>query len=445
MPISSQVSEQRTAVVLVAVFLFALGTKCIAAGEDMTIIHAGTLLAVPGEQPANEQSILVQDDRIMEIRSGYVTVEDIGKSADIIDLTSHFVMPGFIDCHVHLHWDGVSSIEQFFSEQNFMTATEYALRAVNPVMRTLRQGFTTLRDTSGHTTAIRDLRNAINAGHIDGPRLIVAVDSVEAPGGNDDFTAGLRDDLMTVRARTGTCSGADDCRSAVRGMFKLGADFIKADNESLTWGKPATPFPKLTDEEMFAIVDAAHRLGLKVSVHAMGGTIEQAVLAGADSIEHGWEMPVSAIEAFRDSNTYISATLTSLREYADLARDPNSPMSDAQRKWRLERWDATIAGFARALKAGVKFSFATDSGGVRHGENLKEFLYMEEFGMTPMEAIKSATIHAADLTGLGKQIGTLEAGKVADIIAVANNPLDNMKNLLDMRFVMARGKIYRHD
>ena len=245
MPISSQVSEQRAAAVLIAVFLFALGTKCIAAGEDMTIIHAGTLLAVPGEQPANEQSILVQGDRIREIRAGYVTAEDIGKSADILDLTSYFVMPGFIDCHVHLHWDGVSSIDQFFSEQNFMTATDYALRAVSPVMRTLRQGFTTLRDASGHTTAIRDLRDAINAGYIDGPRLVVAVDSVEAPGGNDDFTAGLRDDLMTVRARTGTCSGADDCRSAVRRMFKLGADFIKADNESLTWGKPATPFPKL--------------------------------------------------------------------------------------------------------------------------------------------------------------------------------------------------------
>lgn len=120
-------------------------------------------------------------------------------------------------------------------------------------------------------------------------------------------------------------------------------------------------------------------------------------------------------------------------------------MSEADRKYQIDRWNATIAGHASAHKAGVKFSFATDSGSVKHGQNLKEFLYMDEIGMTPMEAIKSATVHAADLTGLDEEIGTLEAGKIADIIAVANNPLDNMENLLDMRFVMARGKVYREE
>ena len=326
-----------------------------------------------------------------------------------------------------------------------LTPARYALQAIKPAMRSLLQGFTTLRDTSGHTTGIRDLRDAINAGQVDGPRLVVAVDSVEAPGGNDDFTASVRDGLREIRARTGTCSGADDCRSAVRRMFVMGADFIKSDNESVTWGKHRTSVPKFTDEEMFAIVDAAHRLGMKVSVHAMSGTIEQAVRAGADSVEHGWEMPASAVRAFRGSNTYISATLTSLREYVDYARDPNSGMPEEARKAVLDRWDRTIAGHARAYEAGVKFSFATDSGDMPHGHNLKEFLYMEEFGMSPMDAIISATINAADLTGLGDQIGTLEAGKVADIIAVAENPLDNMENLLDMRFVMARGKVFRND
>ena len=206
---------------------------------------AESLKMASGEAPLSQQNIIIRQDRIQEIRDGFVSASDIGTDAQIIDLSSNFVMPGFIDCHVHLHWDGVKSIDQFYSEQNFMTPTAYALRAIGPAMHTLRQGFTTIRDTSGHTTAIRDLRDAIKAGHLDGPRLVVAVDSVEAPGGNDDFTASVRDDLMQARARTGTCSGADDCRSVVRRMFKMGADFIKSDNESVTWGQTQNPDPQI--------------------------------------------------------------------------------------------------------------------------------------------------------------------------------------------------------
>ena len=427
------------------VSLFTLYAQIVVATDYITIIHAGSLLAVPGEPPSRERSIIVEADHIREIRDGYISATDVGGRANIIDLSANFVLPGFIDCHVHLHWDGITAFEVFSGEQNFMTDTEYALRAIEPAMRTLRQGFTTLRDAGGHTTAIRDLRNAINAGHIDGPRLLTSITMVEVPGGMDDFAAGLRDDLMPVRTPAGICSGADDCRTAVRRMFKLGADFIKADNESLYGGKARTADSNFTDEEMAAIVDAGHRLGLKVSVHAQNGTSDQALRAGAEPIDHGGDMPAGVVEALRESNTYISPTLTSLRQWVDYARDPNSGMAPERRKSLLDRWDATIKGHARALKAGVKFSFATDSGGVRHGENLKEFLYMEEFGMSPMEAIKSATIHAADLTGLSNETGTIEAGKVADIIAVADNPLNNMENLLAMRFVMARGKVFRQD
>lgn len=416
---------------------------------DVTIIHAGTLLATPGQQPTEQQSIIVEGDRIREIRDGYITASDIGSEAKIIDLSSKFIMPGFIDCHVHLAVDGVDTSDPhdpFFTEHVFMTDAEYALRAVKPAMRTLKQGFTTLRAPGAHgTVAIRDLRDAINAGYIDGPRILSAISMVEIPGSADDMSVGLRDELMPLRKPIGACSNADECRAAVRKLFQLGADFIKTDNQAFSPNRKRNNSPNLTDEEMLAIVDTAHRLGLKVSAHAMGGTVEQALRAGVDSIEHGWGMDKKTIKLFKKTDAYLSPTMTTVGLWARKALDPNSDMSAEKRERILARWEEIKRGHALALKAGIKFVHSTDSGAPAHGQNLQEFMFWEEIGMSPMQAIVSATVNGADLLNLSDEVGTIEAGKSADIIAVENNPLEKMENLLDMRFVMARGKVFRHD
>lgn len=420
--------------------------------KPVKIIHAGTLLAIPGQQPTSQQSIIVEEDRIREIRDGYITASDVGGNAEVIDLSSNFVMPGFIDCHVHLHVDGVKVgklTDPFYAEFNTMTDAEYALRSVRPAMRTLRQGFTTLRNAGAHSTfAIRDLRDAINAGYIDGPRILSPVSFIQVPGGIDDMSVHLRDELKPLRTPPGNCSNAGDCRKAVREMFKLGADFIKVEGESAAnrdGNGLGANGPHFTDEEMFAIVDTAHRLGLKAAVHAKGNSIPQAIRAGADSIEHGWGLNEKIIREFKKSNAYLVPTLSGVKQYVKDARDPDSGRLSKWRAQKLAQWDAVKKGTAMAVKAGIKFAFGTDSSIVPHGENLKEFLYLQEVGMSPMEAIKSATVHAADLLDLNEEIGTIEAGKSADIIAVANNPLKKMEHLLDMRFVMARGTVFRHD
>ena len=421
---------------------------------SITIIHAGELLAVPGQQPLSQQSIIIENDRIREVRSGFVAPTDIGIGVQVIDLSSSFVMPGFIDSHVHLTGDGAKFDDihdPIYTEHAFMTDAEYALRAVKPAQRSLRQGFTTLRNAGTHGSfAIRDLRDAINAGHIDGPRILSAISVVEVPGGFDDFSVGLRDELLDLRKPPGVCSNLGECQTAVRQLFKLGADFIKIDNESMNIHQPhkrvRNSLPNFTDEELQAIVDASHRLGLKASVHAIGGTIEQALQAGADSIEHGWDMDAAAVKLFKKSkSTYLVPTWTSFMHLVDAARDPNSKLHPMAKAGILRSYELTKKGHSMALKDGVKFAFGSDSGPVKHGENLKEFLYLKDIGMTPMQAIQSATIHAADLAGLSRETGTIEPGKSADIIAVANNPLDNMENLLDMRFVMARGRVFRQD
>ena len=421
-----------------------LNTQSMSAGERITVIHAGTLLAIPGEQPRREQSIIVDSGWIKEVRAGYIAAAEFRQTVNIVDLSSSFIMPGFIDTHVHLHGDPEPTTVLLTGEDNYMTDARYALRATTSAMRALRQGFTTLRDVGGDTLAIRDLRDAINAGHIDGPRILTGISSISIPSGTDDRSVGLREELVPLRTPRGVCSGVDGCRATVRQLFKLGADFIKADNQGTAWGLPTSPFPKFTDEEMFAVVDAAHRLGLKVSVHAMGDTIEQALRGGADSIEHAWEMPASVVNIARENGVYIVPTLSSLKLVDEWASDPNSGAPDSIKG--LAGWDTTIKGHVRALEAGVKFAFGSDSGGgPRQAGNLDEFLYMEELGMTPMEAIKSATIHAAELLGLSKETGTVEAGKAADIIAVRKEPLGNMENLLGIHFVMAQGTIYRYD
>jgi len=416
--------------IALATFLFSLPAFAQEAPQT-TIIHAGTLLAVPGEQPRREQSLIIEGDKVLEVRQGYVTVD----GTTIIDLKDKFVLPGLMDMHVHFTLAP--------SRPDFMRTSDsdYALMAVGNARTTLMAGVTTVRDVGATSAeAIVAVRDAINNGTIPGPRMYVAAESISATAGHGD-TRGLRDDVADVMLSDATCDGADDCRRAVRSQYKLGADLIKVH----ATGGGADPngkrfsAPEMFDDELRAIVETAHALGLKITAHAHGTAgIKAALRAGVDSVEHSSYLDDEAIDMYLESGAYIVKT-AALQNYF-LSR-PNIPaaMQDLRRaNIKIQR-----PKVREAIRRGVKFAMGTDSGVSPHGENAKEIAMYVELGMTPMEAIKTATVNAADLMGKSDELGTLEQGKFADVIAVDVSPLEDIHALESVGFVMRSGITYK--
>ena len=434
----------KTGVVIVLLMFF----DTAPADSMTTILHAGELLTVPGEAPLSEQTVVVNGGLITRVEGGYLSADELGmdRETTVVDLKSRFVLPGFIDLHVHLNDDRPEAEDygNWALRVAYMTDALLALRAQRSAWDTLQTGFTTIRDGGSHGTPIRDLRDAIRRGYVDGPRIVVAMSFIEIPGGIDDISHGMREEIVPVRTSSGQCSGVDDCRTAVRRQAQRGADYIKVDNQSLS-GRPRNGIPNFTDEEMAAIVDAARRLGLRVSVHAIGGTIRQALDAGVDSIEHAWLLQPEDYRAFRSSGAYLVATMMSAAgEYIE-ARNNRADYTDSEFAALETRWHQIRDSHAAAFAAGIPFAFGTDTWALGHGTNNQEFLFLDEIGMSPMQAIEAATVNAADVLGMQDEIGTIETGKSADIIAVAENPLEDMSKLLDVRFVMAQGSIAKHD
>ncbi|WP_233543117.1 metal-dependent hydrolase family protein [Sphingomonas edaphi] len=409
------------------------------AGAAPTYIQAGRLLAVPGKPALGPSTIIVDNGRIVAIRDGHVAPAEGG--AHLVDLRNRTVLPGLIDSHVHLSSDrgGEAGLVAYMREEPQMNSLEAQWNG----MKTLRAGFTTVRNL-GDEGATLALREAINRGWVQGPRIVDAASSISTTGGHMDGRGSLNDALVAhLPGPENLCDSVETCRRVVRRQIDRGADVIKfATTGGVNSGTGLAT--RMYEEEAKALVDTAHAYGRKVAVHAHGADgIKLAVRAGADSIEHGTVMDEEIIRLMKAKGTYYVPTLSTVNGYLErLAKDPNAYAPDVKKQidWRI---GITGQSLAKAYPAGVKIAFGTDAGVSKHGRNADEFELMVKYGMPPAEAIKAATVNAADLLGLSREIGTIEPGKSADIIAVAGNPVQDVKLLKSVDFVMARGEIVK--
>ena len=410
-----------------------------AAVSQTTVIHAGRLLDRPGQPPRGQSTIVVENGRIARIDDGFAAAPS---GARVIDLRDRFVLPGLIDSHVHLDSDAGGNAALL--EEVTQGEADVAFRGVANARTTIDAGFTTVRNLGG-PAAIRALRDAIAQGIVPGPRILDAGAGISTTSGHGDATLSLREELHPALPQDNLCDGADACSRAVRLQVRRGADVIKTMttggvNSRIGTGLGAQMF----DAEAKAIVDTARLYGKKVAVHAHGADgINMALRAGAASIEHGTLLDDESIRLFKRNGAYLVPTLSTVNGYLErLAANPNAYAPDVLPKIR-NRISITGKNVEKAYPAGVKIAFGTDAGVSKHGRNADEFELMVKHGMPPAEAIKAATVNAADLLGLASEVGSLEPGKRADIIAVAGDPLADVTVLKRVGFVMKDGQVVK--
>jgi len=422
----------------VAVCLMSLGIAPMALA-DTTIIHAGTLLAVPGQPSRSEQTIVIEGERIKQVKSGYSDPAQFEGDVTLVDLKDQFVLPGLTDAHVHLQGELGPKND---SENLKMSSQQVQMRSVMFGMRTLLAGFTTVRDAGSSTQEMYALRDGINNGWVDGPRIIAA-GGVGITGGHADIS-GVSPELMDVFTSENVCNGPYDCRRATRNVIKYGADWIKITSTGGVLTDRATGTgQQMEADELTEVVQAARRMGRKVASHAhQEDGIIAALEAGVASIEHGSYAGPDAIKLFKKTGAYLVPTLLAGETTVQMAKNSDF-MSPAIKEKAIATGAAMKRNFKTSYEAGVKIAYGTDSGVSKHGTNAQEAVLMVEAGMPEMDVIKTATVNAADLLDMSADIGTIEAGKYADIIAVDSSPLDDISQLLDVDFVMKGGKIYK--
>jgi imidazolonepropionase-like amidohydrolase len=420
--------------VFAAILAIALSPLAFAQ-DDITVIHAGWLLAVPGDAPAEDQSIVIIGERIDRIEDGFVEIED----ATIIDLSDQYVLPGLIDSHVHL----LSELNPNRRFQNVtFSSADWAIDGVRNARSTLMAGFTTVQDVGGDLEAIIALRDGQRDGDIVGPRMRVSGPSVTPTGGHGDIN-GYNEDIMHAFSSQSACNGPDDCRRAVRELVRARVDLIKITATGGVLSQTAAGTEQqFFDDELAAIMEAAGMMGRYVTAHAHGVTgINSAIENGVHSIEHGTYLDDESIRLFRRNNVYLVPTLLAGATVVELAENADW-MSPETRQKSLEVGPQMLEMARRAHEGGVMIAFGTDTGVSRHGDNAREFALLVEAGLSPMEAIRSATVTASEHVMMDDDIGTIEAGKFADIIAVAANPLEDVTALEDVGFVMQGGEVY---
>ena len=431
---------------LIACLALALTATSAGAADRYTLIHAGTLLDQPGTTPRKEATLLIRNDRIEAVRDGYLAAsafDGVPADALVIDQRARFVLPGLIDSHVHLTSDKAGIEGQLADVTDNVADIAYDA-AVN-ARKTLMAGFTTVRNLGDGDGVILALRDAIAAGKVPGPRILDAGRAISTSAGHMDGRLGYREELWSAMANPAVCNGADDCRRAVRDEVARGVDVIKfASTGGVNSRIGAGLGQQMFADEARAIVETAHLYGKKVAVHAHGGDgINLALEAGADSVEHGTLLDERGVELYRKSGAWYVPTMSTINGYIErLKANPDAYTGEVRKKieWRI---GITGKAFAQAHKAGVKIAFGTDAGVSLHGRNADEFELMVKHGMTPAEAIKAATVSGADLLGLSDQIGTLEVGKQADLIAVDGDPLTDVTVLKTVAFVMKAGSEQR--
>jgi len=411
-----------------------------APAQAKTLIHAGRLIDGVSDAVRTTVTVTVEGERITGVAAGFTPG---GAGDTVVDLRTATLMPGLIDLHVHITSE--QSGAAGYAEGFFMNPADVALRATTYARKTLLAGFTTVRDCGAGDKLNLALRDAVAKGWIVGPR-IVAAGGIATTGGHGDPTNGLASELQEMLADRlpGPWNGPDEMRAAVRLRYKDGADFIKiaATGGVLSLAKSGQA-PLFTEEELRAVVETARDYGMKVAAHAHGAEgMLRAVRAGVHTIEHGTFMTDEVMSAMKEKGTFYVPTISAGRFVAEKAKvDGYFPA--------VVRPKAAAIGpqitdtFARALKAGVKIAFGTDQGVAPHGDNALEFVYMVEGGMTPLAAVKSATVEGARVLGQSADLGTVEAGKLADLVAVPGDPLADIRQMTRVSFVMKGGAVQK--
>ena len=405
------------------------------AGTEQAAIalNCGQVLDVNAKKLLGPQMIIVRGNKIAAVGGGLTAQQ-------VIDLSDHTCLPGLIDMHVHLT---SQSSPRSYIETFTLNTADYAFRAAKYAEITLLAGFTTVRNLGDDGTVTRSLSNAITQGMAIGPRIYSAGKSLATTGGHADPSNGYRADLMgDPHAKSGVINGAVEAAKAVRQRYKEGADLIKitATGGVLSTAKNGQN-PQFTDAELEAIISTAKDYGFKVAAHAHGAEgMKRAIRAGIDSIEHGTLMDDEARSLMKKHGTYLVPTILA-GEFVMQKAKIDGYFPEIIRPKAASIGPQLKSNFKKAYEAGVKIAFGTDSGVSAHGDNAQEFQLMVDAGMPAMEAIRAATVHAAELLGESDSLGSITEGKLADIIAVKGNPLDDISLLENVSFVMKDGHV----
>ncbi len=426
--------------VLAAVLCLSAVFNINAQNSVVTVIKAGKLIDTVNGKVLTNQMILVENEMIKSVGANL----PIPAGAKVIDLSNATVLPGLIDTHVHLTGDP-SSGGNYYEEIFRKSFVDGAITCHIYAKRTLDAGFTSVRNVGAEGFVDVALKNAINDGKIPGPRMQVATYYIGSTGSHGDlngFSPWL--DSRMPDEMSGVADGPDALRKKVRYLIKYGADVIKFGASAGVLSEEASVgAPQFTQEEMNAIVDEAKLHGIKTCAHAHGTeAIKMAIKAGVASIEHGSLIDAEGIKMMLERGTYLSADIYNddyiLAEYSKLGY-PEKIINKEKLVGKLQR-----ENFQKAVTAGVKATYGTDAGVYPHGWNGKQFFYMVKYGLTPMQAIQAATVNGADLLGWNDKVGSITAGKYADIIAVTGDPLLDVKVLENVEFVMKGGTIYKN-
>lgn len=396
-------------------------------------IRAGKLIDGRGGPPITNAVILIQGDRVTAVGSGLT----IPANARVIDLSKSTVLPGFIDCHTHVTMQPTDYYEDIFRK----TPIDVAVMAHVYAKRTLDAGFTTIRDVGSSEFIDVALRNAINRGDVPGPRILAATLTVGSTGGHGDLTG--FSPYLKFGSFSGVADGVDDIRKLVRFEIKNGADVIKMiASAGVLSEEESVGAPQYSQEEMNAVVEEAAMWGRKVAAHAHGTeAIKRAIKAGVASVEHASMIDDEGIRLAKEHGTYLVMDIYNddyiMAEYKRLGY-PQKILDKEALVGRTQR-----ENFKKAVQAGARLAYGTDSGVYPHGWNGKQFAKMVEWGLTPMQAIQTATVNAADLLGWSDRVGSVQAGRFADIVAVSGDPLTDIKQLENVSFVMKGGVVVK--
>jgi imidazolonepropionase-like amidohydrolase len=409
----------------------------VACAETL-FVQAGRLLADPATgKVETAKTVVIENGKVARIVDGYVT----GPGGKVVDLKDSFVLPGLIDSHVHL--TGQQGPTSRLDEVT-QSSADQAMVGAGYARKTLMAGFTTVADLGAENHAIFALRDGIKRGDVIGPRIIAAGSAVSVHGGHGDIN-GYSEEVMHVLRPTSVCSGADDCRRAVREQVWVGADIIKITATGGVLSNTAAGLnQQFSDAELQAIVETAHRMGRKVTAHAHGvDGINSFLKAGGDSIEHGTYLDGDSIAAFKKNGAYLVPTLMAGDFVYRIASGPNNFLTPAQTAKALDAGPKMLAMARRAHDGGVKIAFGTDTGVSAHGDNAGEFALLVKAGLTPLEAIQTATVNAADHFSLSAEIGSLAPGKAGDLIAVKGDPLTDVTVLQHVTSVVKAGVVVK--